>query len=337
MRPRATVILGTVAFVTTTLLAPSAAWATFPGSNGKIAFQRGGNIWGMNPDGTGQVRLTSSGTAANPQWSASGRRIAFDQGSASSGRDIWVMNANGGNKYRVTTHAMNEYDPAWSPSGTWLAFATDRNGRGEIFKIRSTSPFGRAVRLTRTAGTGEPVPTDDDPYLSDSQPNWSPSGTRIAFSRFERTDDASSGGFIIELTTMNPDGSGVRQKHDQNGLAETCPSWGPGGGRISWVDDEYEFEFGSASNNVWHSNLDGPDQRNVTHFARFAPPFWDLGCASWSPSRGAWIVFSGAKDADGDGNVDGGRALYKVASNGLSEPTLLIARGNDPDWGPATA
>ncbi|HEX7463733.1 MAG TPA: hypothetical protein VF382_02410, partial [Actinomycetota bacterium] len=46
-----------------TLTAVPIAQAAFPGENGKIAFVRsaGGNsdIYAVNPDGTGEVRLTS--------------------------------------------------------------------------------------------------------------------------------------------------------------------------------------------------------------------------------------------------------------------------------------
>src|SRR5687767_8915727 len=119
MHRSAKLITGIAVVVTAALFTPTAE-ATFPGPNGKIAFQRSGNIWVMNPSGTGQTRLTRTGTAANPQWSADGRRIAYDQGSTSTGRDIWVMNGNGAGKYRVTTHPKNESDPAWSPDGRWL-------------------------------------------------------------------------------------------------------------------------------------------------------------------------------------------------------------------------
>ena len=303
------------------------AAATFPGPNGKIAFVRGGNIWVMNPNGSGQVRLTGVGTAAHPQWSADGRRIAYDRGSASAGRNIWVMNGDGSGKYQVTFHSGNELDPAWSPDGTWLAFVSDRRGRGEIFKLHSTAPFGKAIRLTTTAGTGTPEPTPEDPYLSDMQPSWSPSGARISFSRYQRSDDASAFSYGIELTTMDPDGSGLRQRHVPNGLGETCSNWRPGSGRILWVDDEFEFTDAQASNNVWHSKPDGSDQQKVTQFDQDPDAFWDLQCASWAPSGTGSIVFSGSS---GDDVVP---TLYRVAADGLSPPVAIASAGSDPDWG----
>ena len=63
-------------------LADSALAGTYPGGNGLIAFtsSRDGDveIYLMNPDGTGQRRLTNSpGSDSQPSWSPDGTRIAF--------------------------------------------------------------------------------------------------------------------------------------------------------------------------------------------------------------------------------------------------------------------
>src|SRR3954471_13873083 len=74
---------------------PAAAQATFPGENGKIAFSRGGDIWTMNPDGSGQLNLTNDATTqGSPSWSPDGTRIAFDE--VDSGViKTWTMKADG--------------------------------------------------------------------------------------------------------------------------------------------------------------------------------------------------------------------------------------------------
>jgi Tol biopolymer transport system component len=335
MRASVKIAVGVAASIAAVLLAP-AALATFPGAtNGRIAFERGGNIWVMNPNGSGQIRLTSTGTAADPQWSPAGRRIAFDQRSSGTGSDVWIMNADGSNKRRITTHPDDEWDPAWSPDGEWLAFTSNRNNdRGEIFKVRTVPPIGPAVRLTRVAFTGEPDITPENPYLYDSEPSWSPSGARIVFSRFERSDTSSFSSYFIYLVTMDPDGSAKAVVRTGTGLGATCPSWGPGSKRIVWVDDEFEFELGLESNNIWHTAPDGSRLTRVTHFT--AQPTWDLGCPSWSPDRGRSIVFSGRIDDSAWGSEDPilPPAIYRVPSDGSSAPVLITRGGADPDWGP---
>src|SRR6185295_6841419 len=58
------------------------AHATFPGKNGKIAFERvgangdQGPLYVINPDGTGESQLASQGHS--PTWSASGASLAFE-------------------------------------------------------------------------------------------------------------------------------------------------------------------------------------------------------------------------------------------------------------------
>ena len=63
-------------------MAPPAARATFPGQTGLIAFEsrRDGNpeIYVMNPDGSGQTRLTESdGEDIAATWSPDGRKLTW--------------------------------------------------------------------------------------------------------------------------------------------------------------------------------------------------------------------------------------------------------------------
>ena len=68
------------------LSAATAAQAAFPGSNGKVAFDRpvprpgGGtdfHVFTIDPDGTGERSITTPGASdTNPSWSADGRRLA---------------------------------------------------------------------------------------------------------------------------------------------------------------------------------------------------------------------------------------------------------------------
>jgi uncharacterized Zn-finger protein len=48
-----------------TLVAP--AQATFPGTNGMIAFEKNSDIWTMNPDGSNQVDITNTPSSPAPR------------------------------------------------------------------------------------------------------------------------------------------------------------------------------------------------------------------------------------------------------------------------------
>src|SRR6187551_3535941 len=82
------------------------AHASFPGQNGKIAFNSsrdGSNqIYLMNPDGSNVVRVTDPpGVSFGPEWSPDGTRIAFVS-TRDGNHEIYVMNANGTGQTRLT-------------------------------------------------------------------------------------------------------------------------------------------------------------------------------------------------------------------------------------------
>jgi Dipeptidyl peptidase IV (DPP IV) N-terminal region len=99
------------------------AHAAYLGSNGLIAFVRGGNIYTINPESATPantvMRLTHDGRDSGPRWSPDGKQIAYlDRG------NLWVMNANGSHKSRITNQAPAYTDsrPTWSPNGRYIAF-----------------------------------------------------------------------------------------------------------------------------------------------------------------------------------------------------------------------
>src|SRR5205085_8710211 len=101
--------------------------------------------------------------------------------------DILSVPADGsGSPTPLTFGTSNDVDPAYSPDGTRLAFASDRTGDNEIF----VKTFGGSlVQLTNV------------PAASDTQPTWSPDGSMIAF-----TSDRSG---TDEIYVKPSDGSGA--------------------------------------------------------------------------------------------------------------------------------
>src|ERR671924_1034200 len=84
-------------------LVPAApASATFPGSNGRIAFVQSSNVYTMEPDGSGVRQLTSllPGSAAPfVAWSPSGRRLVFDMSPPGGSAQLWTMRADGSRQH----------------------------------------------------------------------------------------------------------------------------------------------------------------------------------------------------------------------------------------------
>lgn len=100
----AAIVLAVAAAPGGLLRAPS-AFAAYPGSNGKVAFQfEGGDgipkIFSTNLDGSALTQLT---TGIDPVWSPDGRKIAFVRATPGTpielpggrGTEIYVMNFDG--------------------------------------------------------------------------------------------------------------------------------------------------------------------------------------------------------------------------------------------------
>ncbi|MCI0745221.1 MAG: hypothetical protein L0Y58_07440 [Verrucomicrobia subdivision 3 bacterium] len=65
-----------------------------------------------------------------PVWSPDGKQIAFWSGIESQHGEIWVMDADGGNRRQLTEGPgqHNSDNPAWSPDGRHIIFETSRSG-----------------------------------------------------------------------------------------------------------------------------------------------------------------------------------------------------------------
>src|SRR5687768_13334613 len=101
------------------------------------------DIWIMNVDGTGKVRLTNNG-AANfaPYWHPSGEWIVFSSNMDDPrGRDfeIYRIRTNGTDLERITFSPEFDGFPVFSPDGRHLVFASNRHGseRGETNIFRA--------------------------------------------------------------------------------------------------------------------------------------------------------------------------------------------------------
>ena len=80
-----------------------------------------------------------------PAISPDGKQIAF-----SYMGDIYLMPAEGGQAFRLTSHPAYDTRPVWSPDGQKIAFASDRDGGLNIYVTGVQG--GDPARLTTHSG-----------------------------------------------------------------------------------------------------------------------------------------------------------------------------------------
>ena len=119
-----------------------------------------------------------------------------------------MINADGTNLQNLTNHPAYDWGPAWSPDGTKIAFASDRDGNVEIYVMNADGTNPRNL-------TNHPA---DDGELLWSRPAWSPDGMKIAFTSMR---DGNA-----EIYVMAADGTNPRNL-THHPAQDDMPAWSP--------------------------------------------------------------------------------------------------------------
>ena len=104
-------------------------------------------------DGTPPVQITSGGSGAvinaQPNWSPTGRSIAFLRRLGPDRPAIYLIHPDGTEQHRVVDIAWNSSgEPVWSPDGSQIAYTDAVNGGYTRF-----GPSGQEIFLVNADGS----------------------------------------------------------------------------------------------------------------------------------------------------------------------------------------
>jgi Tol biopolymer transport system component len=216
--------------------------------------------------------------------------------------DIYRVNADGSDLWRLTDHPANDMAPAVSPDGRQIAFTSGRDGNNEIYVMRVDGSDLRRL-------------TEHRAY--DSHPAWSPDGAQIAFVS-ER--DGNREIYLLRVGDAQPDGIATGQsprRLTDHPADELRPAWSPDGQQIAFNSDR------DGNWEIYVVRLDGADLRRLTD-----SPDWEIFPA-WSPD-GTRIAYRRSAPRGWNGDV------WTMAADGSNPQQITHERSNDenPAWSP---
>ncbi len=210
--------------------------------------------------------------------------------------NIWALTPGKVQLTRLTAGPWDDRDPAWSPDGKRLAFASHRSGGWDLYILE--------------IGTGAVTRLTSDPEF-EANPSWSPDGAYIVYEGYAKENFdiyivSAAGGAPIRVTS--------------NPAADFAPAWSPNGRSIVFVS----YRSGGPQSDLYLYNLDDPDEtKAVTRFTDTPDIAEDE--PQWSKD-GQRVLY-----ADSASPL---HLIYAKAAGAAEVTAVEVAQGRWPAWTP---
>ena len=231
--------------------------------------RRDSSVWLIAADGASAPRrLSAEGFSSNsPRWSPDGKTLAFlsarnaDSSSTETPKpQIFLLSmANGGEGIALTKLKNGVQSCQWSPDGTRIVLVSSsgpldgiapadrksdvRHYTHILYKFNDTGWYDDKRRhlWVVSVANGDTKQLTDGQDWNDTDPQWSPDGTRIAFVS-DRSGKAFDDSHNTDVWTI-PAAGGSLTKISDHPFDDESPRWSPDGQQILFAGQTARHQF----------------------------------------------------------------------------------------------